>query len=144
MLKRANGFTLVELMVVVLVMGILVAIAVPVFNSARGRAEEKTCFANQRLLEGVYQEYASSNDWTPTTVYSSFFVDQGYLKKAPQCPAWSRDTTYTQQPARYYFPASYKGEVWTVRYAAGDVGDWKRGCPVNLARHGYYRTPEVN
>ncbi len=52
---KDEGFTLIELMVVVLIIGILVAIAVPVFFQARANAEQKTCWANQRTIDGAIQ-----------------------------------------------------------------------------------------
>jgi prepilin-type N-terminal cleavage/methylation domain-containing protein len=88
--SRTNeGFTLVELMVVVLIIGILVAIAVPIFNSSKGSALSKTCFANQRELEGSVQTYQAAHGSLPTpgTVDASHvLISGGYLKKAPQCP----------------------------------------------------------
>lgn len=40
-------------MVVVLIIGVLVSVAIPVFIGARANAERKTCFANEREIEGV-------------------------------------------------------------------------------------------
>jgi len=62
MFKKEEGFTLVELMVVVLIIGILVAVAVPVFNAASDNARKKSCFANQRTIDGAVQQYLADNE----------------------------------------------------------------------------------
>lgn len=56
-----KGFTLVELMVVVVILGVLVAIAVPVYNSTTTRAATATCQANQRMIEGAVTQYLMEN-----------------------------------------------------------------------------------
>lgn len=59
--RKQEGFTLVELMVVVLIIGILVAIAIPIFNNASQNAKEKTCAANIRTIRGAVQQYLATN-----------------------------------------------------------------------------------
>ncbi len=51
--KNQKGFTLVELMVVVVIIGVLVAIAIPIFNQVSARAQAQACQADQRILEGA-------------------------------------------------------------------------------------------
>ena len=51
MVKNKKGFTLVELMVVVAILGVLVAIAVPAYNGITTTANKKVCAANLKLIE---------------------------------------------------------------------------------------------
>jgi prepilin-type N-terminal cleavage/methylation domain-containing protein len=65
--QNKAGFTLVELMVVVVVIGILVAIAVPVYNSITIRVEQATIENNLRVLDSAIMMYHAKNGQYPTS-----------------------------------------------------------------------------
>jgi prepilin-type N-terminal cleavage/methylation domain-containing protein len=56
-----RAFTLVEIMIVVLIIGILVAIAVPNFIRARESARARACVANLRQIDSAKEQYAMDN-----------------------------------------------------------------------------------
>lgn len=66
--KREDGFTLIELMVVVLIIAILIAIAVPTFLGARERAQNRVAQSNIRnAAETLDTYYTDSRDYTAVT-----------------------------------------------------------------------------
>lgn len=93
LLKREKGFTLIELMVVILIIAILVAIAVPVFNIARTAAYRRTCQANLRTLDGAVQTYNATEDAWPSGV--AVLVSGEYVKEEPTCPVDDDSYTYS-------------------------------------------------
>jgi prepilin-type N-terminal cleavage/methylation domain-containing protein len=59
--RTSKGFTLVEIMIVVLIIGILLAIAVPNFITARTNSRVQTCIANLKQIDTAKEQFAMAN-----------------------------------------------------------------------------------
>ena len=87
--KSSKGFTLVEIMIVVAIIGILIAIAVPGFVKARTQSRTRACQENLTKIEGANEQWALENNKKPadnSDIGVLVGVDN-YLKKTPVCPA---------------------------------------------------------
>ncbi len=71
-LFNKKGFSLVELMIVVVIMGILIAVAIPLYGAITENAEKKTCKSNQALIREMFAKYCvAENGKTATTLLGS-------------------------------------------------------------------------
>lgn len=83
-MRSKKGFTLVELMVVVIILGILVAIAIPIYNNVTGDAQKKACAANERTLEGAVAMYQAANGGEMPDNLDELVPD--FIEAVPTCP----------------------------------------------------------
>lgn len=89
-MKKREGFTLVEIMIVVAIIGLLAAIAVPSFVTARTKSQASACLNNLRQIDGAKDLYAMDNDNAAPADVAALVTT--YIKKTPDCPAGG---TYT-------------------------------------------------
>ena len=112
--NRKSGFTLVEIMIVVLIIAMLAAIAIPSFVRARQRSRTSTCINNLRQIESAKEQYAMEANladgdgvaaitWTdyiksgqPTCPIGNAAYTVDVVGTAPTCPNYDA----TEHPAQ--------------------------------------------
>jgi prepilin-type N-terminal cleavage/methylation domain-containing protein len=92
--NRKAGFTLVEIMIVVAIIGLLAAIAIPNFIKARQSSQTNACINNLRQIEGAKATWALENKKTgsATPTATDLYGTDKYIRETPACPAGG---TYT-------------------------------------------------
>jgi prepilin-type N-terminal cleavage/methylation domain-containing protein len=100
---KKQGFTLVEIMIVVAIIGLLAAIAIPNFVKARTTSQQNACINNLRLVDAAKQQWAleQRKQTTDTPAASGTdlqpYLGRGATGELPTCPVDPQNT----------FPTSY-------------------------------------
>jgi prepilin-type N-terminal cleavage/methylation domain-containing protein len=91
---KKSGFTLVEIMIVVAIIGLLAAIAIPNFVRARSTSQTNACINNLRQIDGAKQQWALETKQA-TNAMPNYTDISVYLKNAVSCPAGGTVTTFS-------------------------------------------------
>ena len=119
------GFTLVEIMIVVLIIGILLAIAIPNFVSARESSRAKACIGNLKQIDSATQQYcmdqkkSATNYGSGPSIATDLVGTASYLRAAPVCPS---SGTYAVASAITGSPTCSISVSATGDYAAPGTG----------------------
>ena len=116
--RRGAGFTLLELLIVVALIGILTAIAVPTFTKTPTKAKEAVLKEDLYTLRDVIDQYFSDKGRYPATLET--LVEEGYLRKIPVDP-------FTESADTWQIEMAESGEEGGEEDAAGGVYDVHSG-----------------
>ena len=90
--RRVAGFTLLELIVVIAVIGILAAIAMPALKNVPRRATESVLKNNLRTMRDVIDQYMGDKGNYPSSLEA--LVEEGYLRRVPNDPITKSNDTW--------------------------------------------------
>ena len=91
---RADGFTLLELIIVIAVVGILATIALPALKDVPRRAAESVLKSNLRTFRDVIDQHHGDKGFYPPSLQA--LVDEGYLRSMPRDPITQSTETWIE------------------------------------------------
>jgi type IV pilus assembly protein PilA len=93
--KSSKGFTLVEIMIVVVIIGLLAAMAIPAFQKVRSSSQDKAVLNNMRQLGAAADQYFLENG-TSTAAIASLVGSSAYVKALNTVANESYPLNFTQ------------------------------------------------
>jgi len=121
--KNSRGFTLIELMIVISMMMILIAIAIPAYRMSIERAREGVLKQNLFTLRSLLSQYTLDKQKAPEALDD--LVTAGYIKQIPNDPMTNKaDWTVVQEDETLMSPDEQSGGIDDVHSASDQYKDW--------------------
>jgi len=107
-IKEKSGFTLVELLIVIVVLVILTAIAIPSYTVITSKARETAAEAEMQNIAKALEVYSSEKDTYPSEAdYPDVLITSGIMQSVPEYDPWKISYTYSSISENNYILKSF-------------------------------------